>query len=212
MQASYRSPYPPLEGTVRAPRALFIDRWGTLLQAPPEGYVRTASELAFYPGALDALFRASRAGWRLYLVGNEDAVAFGKLTLQAWEEIEKKMHTDLARAGVPIAKNYVCLDHPEGVPGRRNDSVYQLPNTGPFYHALHNDGINLNGSGPANYYVMQGTSMACPMAAGLFRSCSGPRAWRCGRASSWPALMRRLPGPPPKTRCRCRSTCPSSGN
>ena len=146
MQASYRSPYPPLEGTVRAPRALFIDRWGTLLQAPPEGYVRTASELAFYPGALDALFRASRAGWRLYLVGNEDAVAFGKLTLPAWEEIEKKMHTDLARAGVPIAKNYVCLDHPEGVAGRRNDSVYQLPNTGPFYHALHNDGINLTRS------------------------------------------------------------------
>lgn len=146
MHASYRSPYPPLEGTVRSPRALFIDRWGTLLQAPPEGYVRTPGELAYYPGALDALFRASRAGWRLYLVGNEDAVAFGKLTLTAWEEIEKKLLADLARAGVPIAKNYVCVDHPEGIAGRRNDSVYQLPNTGAFYHATHTDGVDLGRS------------------------------------------------------------------
>ena len=32
---------------------------------------------------------------------------------------------------------------------------------------IDNDGLNLNGSGPADYYVMQGTSMACPMAAGV---------------------------------------------
>ncbi len=32
---------------------------------------------------------------------------------------------------------------------------------------IDNDGLNLNGSGPANYYIMQGTSMACPMAAGV---------------------------------------------
>ena len=32
---------------------------------------------------------------------------------------------------------------------------------------IDNDGLNLDGSGPANYYISLGTSMACPHAAGL---------------------------------------------
>lgn len=143
MHAPYRSPYPPLEGTVPAPRALFIDRWGTLLQTPSAGFASSPSEVRFFPGALDALFRASRAGWQIYLLGNEDAVAFGRLSLEAWNAVEKKMLSDLGNCGVPIAGHYACIDHPEGVVGRRNDSVYLLPNTGVFYHALHGHGIDL---------------------------------------------------------------------
>lgn len=143
MHASYRSPYPPLEGTVPAPRALFVDRWGTLLETPAAGFAATPSELRFQAGALDALFRASQAGWRLYLLGNEDAVADGRLALEAWRAVEKKLLADLARAGVPIASNYACVDHPQGIAGRQNDSVYLLPNTGAFYHAFHTDGVNL---------------------------------------------------------------------
>ncbi|HUV55626.1 MAG TPA: S8 family serine peptidase, partial [Dehalococcoidales bacterium] len=49
----------------------------------------------------------------------------------------------------------------------RDNDVYPWPN--PSYDALiiDNDGLNLNGSGPADYYVMQGTSMATPHAAGV---------------------------------------------
>lgn len=168
MHASYRSPYPPLEGTVPAPRALFVDRWGTLLETPAAGFASTPAELRFHTGALDALFRASQAGWRIYLLGNEEAVAHGKLTLESWQAIEKKLLADLARAGVPVANNYVCLDHPEGVPERRNDSVYFLPNTGAFYHALHVDGVNLAKSwviGDSTLELVAGWRAGCRMAA-----------------------------------------------
>lgn len=168
MHSPQRSPYPPLEGTVRSPRALFVDRWGTLLETPAAGFAASPLELRFHAGALDALFRASQAGWRVYLLGNEDAVAFGRLAPEAWHEIEKKMLRDLARAGIPVARNYVCLDHPEGSPGRRNDSVYLLPNTGAFYHAMHMDGVDLAKSwviGDSTLELVAGWRAGCRMAA-----------------------------------------------
>lgn len=47
------------------------------------------------------------------------------------------------------------------------DPIYTPGNTNYDSFIIDNDGQNLNGSGPADYYVMQGTSMACPMAAGV---------------------------------------------
>jgi histidinol phosphatase-like enzyme len=168
MHTSKRSPFPPLEGTVPAPRALFIDRWGTLLETPPSGFATSPLEVRFHSGVLDALFRASQAGWLIYLIGNEDAVAFGRLSLEAWHEIEKKILKDVARAGVPITRNYVCIEHPEGAPGHRNDSVYLLPNTGAFYHAMHMDGIDLAKSwviGDSTLELVAGWRAGCRMAA-----------------------------------------------
>jgi len=168
MHTTKRNSHPPLEGTVQAPRAIFIDRWGTLLETPPSGFAASPLELRFQSGVLDALFRTSQAGWQLYLIGNEDAVAFGHLALEAWHEIEKKMLKDLARAGVPIARNYVCLEHPQGAAGHRNDSVYLLPNTGAFYHAMHMDGIDLAKSwviGDSTLELVAGWRAGCRMAA-----------------------------------------------
>jgi subtilisin family serine protease len=47
----------------------------------------------------------------------------------------------------------------------RDQDVYTWPGGANAYY-VDNDGLNLNGSGPADYYVMQGTSMASPIAAG----------------------------------------------
>lgn len=47
----------------------------------------------------------------------------------------------------------------------RDQDVYGWPGGASAYF-IDNDGLNLNGSGPADYYVMHGTSMASPIAAG----------------------------------------------
>ena len=141
------SPYAPIPGTTPQPRGLFLDSWGTLLVRPKRGYAKTAEELEFVPGAIDALFRARQAGWKLYLVGNQDAVARGKVSDEQWARIEETLLTTLAQAGAGIERSYLCLDHPtEGVRGHQSDSVYLLPNTGAFYHAAHTDGIELRRS------------------------------------------------------------------
>lgn len=138
-----RSPFAPIPGTSQAPRALFVKRWGTLLQPTPEGFAGSPEDLRFYEGAVEALFRACRAGWLVYVIGNEEAVASGRLSVAAFEAVQEAFHLHLQRFGVRLARDYTCIDHPEGIAGRQNDSVYLLPNTGAFFHAAHNDGVDL---------------------------------------------------------------------
>ena len=141
-----RSPLPfdPLPGTEPPRRGLFIDRWGTLLELPARGYCSRFEKARFTPGAVDALFRAGQAGWRLYLIGNEEAVAFGQLADSTWARFEEALLDHLKGHGVPIRRNYACLDHPEGKGHHQRPSVYLLPNTGAMYHAAQVDGVRLS--------------------------------------------------------------------
>jgi len=143
---SNRPLFQSLPGTLTAPRALFVDRWGSLLQLDEKGYAASPDEVKFIPGALDALFRASRAGWNIYMIGNEDAVPFGALSLEDWELVEEHIQGVLKQAGILVVRSYLCTTRLDGVGEHMGDSVYQLPNTGAFYHALHTDGIDLQRS------------------------------------------------------------------
>lgn len=127
-------------------RALFVDRWGTLLELPPDATPRGPEDVRFVPGAIDALWRAQRAGWLVYLVGNEEAVANGRLPEKDWQRLEAKLLGDLDAHGIALAGHYACTTHPRGIAGKRGDSVYRLPNTGAFYHAQHHDGVSLRDS------------------------------------------------------------------
>ena len=167
MFAPYRSPYAPLEGTVPLPHGLFVDRWGTLLELPANGFAHRPEDVRFLPGALEALFRASRSGWNVYLIGNEEAVAFGKASEADWAAVEAELLARIANAGIALGRNYACIDHPEGVAARRNDSVYFLPNTGAFYHAAHTDGVDLAKSwviGDSTLELVAGWRAGCRLA------------------------------------------------
>lgn len=139
-----QNPFSPLPGTSPSRRALFIDRWGTLLELPPEDPARTYDQLLFQEGAIDGLFRAVQAGWTIYLLGNEDRVARGAVDEARWKEFESQLLLALGSAGVVVERNYACVVHPEdGVGKLRTDSVFLLPNTGAMYHARQHDGIDL---------------------------------------------------------------------
>ena len=140
------TPNTHLAHTRENPRGLFIDRWGTLLALPRGGYAKRPSELEFLPGALEALFHAGRLGWKIYLIGNEDAVAEGKQTRAAWEKIEARIAHQLGEFGVPLTRSYACLENGQGQGPRAQSSVFRLPETGVFYHAEHNDGLDLSKS------------------------------------------------------------------
>jgi D-glycero-D-manno-heptose 1,7-bisphosphate phosphatase len=140
--AARRSPA-RIPGTEPARRALFIDRWGTLIDLPPGGFT-PFHECRIAPGVTDLMFRLSGAGWNLYLVGNEDAVATGRIRDEEWASFERALLEHLASRGVRIVRNYACLEHPtEGVGPHRKTSVFRLPDTGLFFHARQVDSIDL---------------------------------------------------------------------
>lgn len=138
---------PALPGTTPPVRGLFIDRWGTLLELPKKGFEARFENASFTPGAIDLLFRAHQAGWKLYLLGNEDSVARGQIKLTTWETFEAQLLAHLASLGAPIERCYACVDHPQhGASERQRDSVFLLPNTGAMYHAKQHDGVRLDQS------------------------------------------------------------------
>jgi len=131
----------PIPGTEPTPRGLFLDVWGTLLELPPGGAARGPGDVKFLPGVLDALYAAHRCGWKLYLVGNDFEVALGRRDERDQARIEETIAGAIADAGSVLTRSYVCTKHPSGSGRFKGDSVYMLPGTGAFYHAVHTDGI-----------------------------------------------------------------------
>jgi D-glycero-D-manno-heptose 1,7-bisphosphate phosphatase len=137
----------PLPGTESPSRALFVDRWGTLLKKPEDAQAGSLGTPAFYEGVLDALFRCTQAGWMIYLIGNETDVANGCTDESEWKRFESEMVSVMHAHGVRVARSYACLEDPaHGKGERQRDSVFLLPNTGAMYHARQFDGIRLDQS------------------------------------------------------------------
>ena len=140
------SPYAPLPGTEPVQRGIFVDRWGTLLKLPESGRCTQFGKASFVEGTLDALFRAQQAGWNIYLIGNEENVAMGRMAKSTWERFEVELLEHLAARGVDVKRCYACCDHPEGKGEYRKPSVFCLPDTGLLYHAAQVDGVRLEHS------------------------------------------------------------------
>ncbi|MCP3918159.1 MAG: hypothetical protein GY711_21630 [bacterium] len=113
------------------------------------------------------MFHAGQVGWNLYLIGNEDAVAFGRQPKGQWDTFEVEMLEHLRSHGIPIRRNYACTEHPDGVQPYDKDSVFLLPNTGALYHAAQVDGIVLDQSwviGDGTLELVSGWRASCRLA------------------------------------------------
>lgn len=161
------SNYSPIPGAGLPARGLFIDRWGTLLETPTEDFCESFSDAKFTPGAIDTLFHACQSGWNIYLVGNEDPVAFGKLSDEKWKALESNLIEHLRAHGVTVKRCYSCLDNPDGKAPHDKESVFLFPNTGVMYHAAQMDGIILSESwviGDGALELVSGWRAGCRLA------------------------------------------------
>jgi len=146
MDHSTPSPDPRRRSLLAPAGALFVSRWGALLERSARGQAPRLERARFAPGALDLLFRAVQAGWHPYLIGNEPRVARGAWSEQACTRFREEVVNHLRGLGIPVVRDYACTYHPRGRGRFRRESVFRFPNTGALYHAAHLDGVRLGSS------------------------------------------------------------------
>jgi histidinol-phosphate phosphatase family protein len=95
-----------------APRAVFIDKDGTLVENVP--YNADPAQIRLTPGAGAALVRLREAGFRLFVVSNQSGVARGLFPIEALDGVERRLRELLAADGATIDAFAWCPHHPEG--------------------------------------------------------------------------------------------------
>jgi D-glycero-D-manno-heptose 1,7-bisphosphate phosphatase len=93
-------------------RAVFLDRDGVI--NIDRAYVHRWEDFDFVPGALDAMARLNRAGWRLVVVTNQSGIARGYFGEAEYAELTRQMLAACADSGVQIDGVYHCPHHPRG--------------------------------------------------------------------------------------------------
>jgi len=108
---------------------VFFDRDGTL--NVDEGYSHRPQDLAFLPGAIDAVKRVNDLGHYAFLVTNQSGVARGYFTEADVEAFNAHLQRKLRAAGAHLDDIRYCPDHPEGtVPRYRRVSDWRKPAPG----------------------------------------------------------------------------------
>jgi D-glycero-D-manno-heptose 1,7-bisphosphate phosphatase len=94
--------------------AIFLDRDGVIIENRPS-YIRSLDDVAFIPGALDALVRLSRAQCKIVIVTNQSAIGRGLITQQEGYEINRFVIKRIEQAGGRVDATFICPHRPDQV-------------------------------------------------------------------------------------------------
>src|SRR5947207_460387 len=92
-------------------RAVFLDRDGTLIE--DKDYLHRPEEVVILPGALAALKRLQKAGFKLLIVTNQSGVGRGYFALKDVERVHQYLVREFGREGVRFERIYVAPEAPE---------------------------------------------------------------------------------------------------
>jgi histidinol-phosphate phosphatase family protein len=92
--------------------AIFLDRDGVLIENKPD-YVRDWSQVKMYPDAIRALSLTALKKYKIVIVTNQSAVGRGFISLEAADEINRKLVTYIHQHGGQVDAVYMCPHKPD---------------------------------------------------------------------------------------------------
>lgn len=104
-------------------KIIILDRDGTINEDSPD-YIKSPDEWHPIPGALEAIAKLNKAGYRVFLTTNQSGIGRGFFDKETLEKIHAKMVRLLTEAGGHLDGIYVCPHHPD------DHCQCRKPNTG----------------------------------------------------------------------------------
>lgn len=101
--------------------AVFLDRDGVINY--DFGYVAHETEFRWIPGAIRTIRTFNEAGWMVFVVSNQAAIARGYARETDVDALHIAIRRELARHGASLTKVYICPFHPMAI-----TSAYRDPN------------------------------------------------------------------------------------
>jgi histidinol-phosphate phosphatase family protein len=128
-----------------APRAVFLDKDGTVLDDVP--YNVDPRKMRFAPGARAALELLAAYPYRLIVVSNQGGVAQGRFAIDALDAVEHQLRVMFAACGATLDGFYSCPHDPRGhVAPYACACDCRKPAPGMLLRAAHDHGIDLRAS------------------------------------------------------------------
>lgn len=125
------------------PRAVFLDRDGTLIEE--RVYLSDPEQVVLLPGVVSALSDLREAGFKLVVVTNQSGIAQGLYSETEFRTVSNRLDNLLAEAGSPVDATMYCPHHPDFGPA----CECRKPATGMYHQAASELGLDLADS----YYV-----------------------------------------------------------
>jgi D-glycero-D-manno-heptose 1,7-bisphosphate phosphatase len=133
-----------MTGNLRSP-AVFVDRDGTLIE--DVGYLSRCEDIRILPGAVEAIRKLRKAGFKIICISNQSGVARGKLSENQVREVNNRLQELLRAEEAELDAYYFCPHHPEaGEPPYRTVCRCRKPEPGMLEKAETDHAIDLSAS------------------------------------------------------------------
>lgn len=100
-----------LAGGPHRPRAVFLDRDGTIIE--DVGYLRDPNDARLLPGAAQAIKRLNEHGFLVIVATNQSGIARGILSRNDYQQTQNRVDALLRIEGAHLDAHYFCPHLPE---------------------------------------------------------------------------------------------------